>query len=99
MKVPNLYAGSQIDKGVYSWHFCYLHGEAEGVFPEGNSCAPDIFASDQPMPEAAGSYPVLINGERGIAVIAEHYDRLGGRVVLISDLPALQHAARPEDWA
>ena len=98
MKVPNLYAGVQLKKGTYVWHFCYLHGEAENVYSAGD-VSPDVFASDQPIPERAGSYPVLINGIPAVAVIAQHYGQLSGRVALSSDLPALQHATSPEDWA
>jgi len=97
MVVPNLYGGSEMEKGEHPWHFCYLHGEAENLFPPAD-VSPDIFMADQPMPTRPGSYPVTIHGFRGIAVIAERFGRLGGRVVLVHDFPALQHATRPEDW-
>lgn len=99
MVVPNLFAGNQIEKGEHRWTWCYLHGKAEDLFPEGTS-APDIFMADVPMPKRAGSYPVLINGVKGIAIIARP-DRkrfLEGRVVLIDDFTGLQHACKPEDW-
>jgi len=98
MVVPNLYAGDALPKGAHRWGFCYLHGEAENVFPESDNSSPDIFTADQHIPARPGSYPVLIDGQPAIAIIAENHGSIEGRVVLIHDFKALQHACKPKDW-
>jgi len=85
------------NSGQHRWSFCYLHGEAEGVLNNTDD-APDIFTADAPMPEQAGTYACLINNQPAVAVIAERYGMLNGRVSLVSDTKALTHALTPKDW-
>lgn len=85
------------DKLGYRWSFCYLHGDAEDALdPDGS--ASDIFTASESMPDEPGSYPCTINGKSAVAVIAMHYNKLGGRVAMVSDTVSLKHALTPEDW-
>lgn len=86
----------QDDKHGYRWSFCYLHGKAEDIMDQRG--APDIFTATEAMPDEPGSYYCTINGRHAVAVIAMHYERLGGRVALVSDIEALKHVLTPEDW-
>ena len=78
--------------GCHRWSYCYLHGEAEDMFSH------DVFVANKPMPTEAGAYMVEINGKTAIAVIAEHYGILSGRVALLSDKEALEHALNESAW-
>ncbi len=92
MRIPNIYP---FDSNNIPWDYCYLHGEAEKIFNQDFS---DLFTADMPMPQKAGSYPVLIDGIPAVAVIANRYGYLSGRVVLVSDTEALKHALNPDEW-
>lgn len=99
-RIPKLYDNnetSQTETKLYSWHFCYLHGDAEFEHAD----VPDLFLANQPMPEAAGSYPVTVRGLPAVAVIASRHSQehlLSGRVALVSDTEALAHALDVEAW-
>jgi hypothetical protein len=91
------------DKGSYRWNYVYLHGGAEDLMAGHYDAhnigeAPDIFSSNQPMPEE-GNYVVTIFGVPAIAVIAKHHGILGGRIALLADTEALRHALDVEAWS
>ena len=83
----------------HRWGFCYLHGKAEDVELPNTGSAPDIFTASIPIPTEPGIYPCTIAGQKALAVLDIHLGRIGGRVSLVSDTPALEHALTPEDWA
>ncbi len=99
--IPTLYAAeiNLSDIELYRWSFCYLHGEAEFEYDAETSGAPDIFLANEPMPTEAGSYPCIVRGLPSVAIIAERYGTLCGRVALVSDTEALVHALDVEAWA
>lgn len=76
----------------FRWSYCYLHGEAEDMLGH------DVFVANKPMPTEEGAYMVEINGKTAIAVIAKHYGILSGRVALLSDKEALEHALNESEW-
>mgnify|MGYP001815048026 CR=1 FL=1 len=90
-------------QGEHTWHFCYLHGDAEDVMAYDNevhgvSEASDLFASDVPMPLEAGNYLVNLFDRPALAVIAPHHGIIAGRVALLSDNEGLRHALDVENW-
>lgn len=88
----------------YMWHFVYLHGQVEEdneklQFDKGWQWqAPDLFVSNVPMPEEPGEYIADFYGKKVIAVVAERYGHLCGRASYDTDLVALTHSRKVEDW-
>lgn len=99
--IPTIYADEMnlTEEKLYRWSFCYLHGAAEFEYDPVGGVAPDLFLVNTPMPEAAGSYPVIIRGESAVAVLAVRHGTMCGRVALVSDTEALTHALDVEAWA
>lgn len=97
------------ERGKHSWHFVYLHGQAEQlsgqIYQEyigRRECergADDIFSADCPMPSEPGEYSAELYGHPVIAVI-DYACRnfLCGRVALVDDEAALAHCRTPQDW-
>lgn len=86
------------------WHFVYLHGQAEDVVRELQEAngwrweSPDLCVLDGPHSTKPGAYPVTVYGRPAIAVLANQFGLLGGRVALLTDPDALAHVIDPAAW-
>lgn len=103
MQIPNLYHYSDPNaKNYHPWHFVYAHGEAEIYNGQQmqhleDRSADDLLCSDQPMPTQEGEYKAKLYGKDVIVVIAKNHF-LKGRAALTTDIVALEHCRKPEDW-
>ena len=108
------YASNEMDELHHHWPFVYLHGEAADInFAawESGGAAHDICVADVPLNEAFKPATVgetkelecTVNGLKGIAVLhnknnGEFGSYIRGRVSLVSDPKALEHARDVASW-